>query len=322
MTPNLPSWLQSAINEIINAQSTSDVTASSVQMSQQYRSLKPSRQTIITNQDVAAYLAARLPATYAAVSAALYQTLQRLPSFAPRTMLDIGAGPGTASFAAYEQFKSLKQFSLMDNNTPFLDVARQLIIAAPDVLRAVNITHQNIIAYQEFAQSDLIIAAYALVELPFLAQITIIKHLWAACTGVLLIVEPGTPKAYERLMLLRSELIQNGAFVVAPCTGQGKCTLIAPDWCHFVQRLPRTKAHMAAKQANVPFEDEKFSYLAVSRCESLPKIARILSPPEERKAGIRFKLCTQNGLESCLVPSRDRAEFKKVKKLKWGDEIR
>ena len=39
----------------------------------------------------------------------------------------------------------------------------------------------------------------------------------------------------------------------------------APDWCHFTQRLPRSRAHKQIKGAELPFEDEKFSYVALTR---------------------------------------------------------
>ena len=46
-----------------------------------------------------------------------------------------------------------------------------------------------------------------------------------------------------------------------------------PDWCHFTQRLPRSRAHKQIKGAELPFEDEKFSYVALTRAP----VARI--PP-------------------------------------------
>jgi len=51
---------------------------------------------------VAAYAAARLPACYAAVARVLDELRLRLPGFTPRSMLDFGAGPGTAVWAARE----------------------------------------------------------------------------------------------------------------------------------------------------------------------------------------------------------------------------
>ena len=236
-------------------------------------------------------------------------------------MLDIGAGPGTASFAAQAQLTSLQGFTLLDDNAPFLGIAKQLIAEAPLPLQQAQILDSNIIKSTEFPKSDLIIAGYSLVELPVPVQSSLVQRLWQACTGVLLIVEPGTPKVYQRLMVLRDQLIAQGAYVVAPCMGQGACPLSAPDWCHFSQRLARSRAHMQAKGAHVPFEDEKFSYLAVSRAQIQTSEARTLAPPRESKGAIDFKLCTNNGLENRLVPSSDKQLFKQVRKLGWGDVI-
>ena len=59
----------------------------------------------------------------------------------------------------------------------------------------------------------------------------------------LLIIEPGTPAGYARMIALRSQLIASGAHVAAPCPHQAPCPLATPDWCHFAQRLPRSRAH-------------------------------------------------------------------------------
>ena len=39
------------------------------------------------------------------------------------------------------------------------------------------------------------------------------------------------------------------------------------DWCHFSQRLPRSRDHMLLKDASVPFEDERYSYVVVTQAE-------------------------------------------------------
>lgn len=78
---------------------------------------------------------------------------------------------------------------------------------------------------------------------------------------------------------------------------------------------------MQAKGAHVPFEDEKFSYLAVSRTQSQMSGFRILAPPKESKGAIEFKLCADNGLKNRLIPSRDKQAYKQVRKLGWGDVI-
>jgi ribosomal protein RSM22 (predicted rRNA methylase) len=321
MIPNLPPWLNVAIEFQLQNQRMQALSAASTHITQNYRNFKSSRHAITENIDVAAYLAARLPATYAAIAASLNHVLHRLPEFSPKTMLDIGAGPGTASFAACEQLQSLQYFTLIDDNTYFLNMCEKLILDAPINLQHAQIINANITKATEFPQSELIIAGYSMVELPLHMQLTLVKQLWQACSGILLIVEPGTPKAYSNLMLLRSQLIEAGAYVVAPCVGNYACPLETNDWCHFSQRLPRSRAHMQAKGANVPFEDEKFSYLAVSRTHIKSSEARILAPPQISKVGIEFKLCTKNGLEQLNIPSRDKPAYKHARKLDWGDMI-
>jgi ribosomal protein RSM22 (predicted rRNA methylase) len=46
--------------------------------------------------------------------------------------------------------------------------------------------------------------------------------------------------------------------------------------------------------------------------------ARILSPPAESKADIKFKLCAESGLAQQSIARRDKAEYKRVRKLDWG----
>lgn len=56
----------------------------------------------VVRMQAAAYMAARMPACYAAVFKVLEEVSTRLPAFAPESMLDFGAGPGTAVWAARE----------------------------------------------------------------------------------------------------------------------------------------------------------------------------------------------------------------------------
>ena len=61
--------------------------------------------------DALAYALARMPATYAAVTASLNALREIRPDFAPASLLDVGAGPGTATWAAAEAFPSLQSFA-------------------------------------------------------------------------------------------------------------------------------------------------------------------------------------------------------------------
>ena len=60
--------------------------------------------------DALAYALARMPATYAAITASLDALREIRPDFTPESLLDIGAGPGTATWAAAETWSSLQDF--------------------------------------------------------------------------------------------------------------------------------------------------------------------------------------------------------------------
>jgi ribosomal protein RSM22 (predicted rRNA methylase) len=94
------------------------------------------------------------------------------------------------------------------------------------------------------------------------------------------------------------------------------------DWCHFSVRLARSRAHMHAKGASVPFEDERFSYLVLARDGEASGGGRIIAPPEHAKPGVTFRLCTEQGVERHHVARRQGAAYKRIRKLDWGDVLR
>ncbi len=93
------------------------------------------------------------------------------------------------------------------------------------------------------------------------------------------------------------------------------------DWCHFAVRLPRSRAHMHAKAAKLPFEDEKFAYLALARTGEPTGGARVLAPPQESKAGMTLRLCAGGGLSLEAVPRRDKERYRSLRRAGWGDLI-
>src|SRR4029078_5400434 len=89
------------------------------QLSEAYRGDRISG-TLHMASDLAAkaYLATRLPATYAAVRDAMAKLAEMRPDFAPLTLLDAGAGPGTALWAASDCWPSLEQALLLEASNP------------------------------------------------------------------------------------------------------------------------------------------------------------------------------------------------------------
>jgi ribosomal protein RSM22 (predicted rRNA methylase) len=138
----------------------------------------------------------------------------------------------------------------------------------------------------------------------------------------LLIVEPGTPAGWQRILDARDLLLKQGAHLIAPCPHAQSCPLLAPDWCHFSRRVSRSRAHLQAKGAEVPWEDEKFSYLAVSRNSAALPAARIIASPRAGSGKIELKLCQSDGqARAVLVTKREGDRYKKARRLGWGDPL-
>ena len=309
MNPALPPALTKAIAALLEGVSRKDLARRAGALSDGYRQGRRSS-AVAGEMDVAAYIAARMPATFAATAAVFAAVTQALPDFAPRSLLDVGAGPGTAVFAAREAWPSLSAFTLLEHNAAFRMVAARLLPSARIIAADLG---------ADKPKSDVVVASYVLAELPEASAGATAKHLWESAAQLLVLIEPGTPAGFARVRAARAALIEAGAHVAAPCTHDNVCPMTGDDWCHFSQRLPRSRDHMQAKGANVPFEDERYCYVVVMRQPVAHHAARILSPPLEAKPGLTFKLCDETGLRAQFVATRDKDAYKRVRKHGWGD---
>jgi ribosomal protein RSM22 (predicted rRNA methylase) len=244
------------------------------------------------------------------------------PGFAPNSLLDVGAGPGTATWAAAEAFSSLDNFALLDANRALRALALDLV-SGSGRLRHIGYQHGNArAALAEAPAADLVVASYVIAEIGEAEQAALAELLWAKTSDTLLVVEPGTPAGYARIIALRARLIAAGAHVAAPCPHHRFCPLQPPDWCHFTQRLPRSRAHMQVKGVELPFEDEKFSYVALTRAPVARHPARVLAQPTVSKVEVTAKLCTPDGLVLTRVPHRTKADYARARRWRWGDAVK
>ena len=76
---------------------------------------------------------------------------------------------------------------------------------------------------------------------------------------------------------------------------------------------------MQVKGAELPFEDEKFSYVVLTRTPHGGRFARVLAQPVVSKVDVTAKLCTVQGLEIRKVPHRDKASYARARRWRWGD---
>lgn len=315
----LPPALRMAIDRAVSGIAVSDLAERAANLSSRYRDeRRDGKSYVATREDALAYLATRLPATYAAVRAVLTAVADACPEFAPATALDVGAGPGTALWAAADCWSSLRDVSLTEASPLFAALGQQIAIDAAlprNIWRIADLATDKI----EGAAYDLVTAAYVFNELAPETRPRVLDRLWRATTQIFVIVEPGTPAGWQRVIDARSQLIAAGGHVVAPCPHDHTCPLQPPDWCHFAQRVARSRVHRLTKGATVPWEDEKFSYVAVSRKPLARAAQRVIARPRKAGGHVTLKLCNPDGTASTQVISRRDGElFKHARRCDWG----
>lgn len=317
-TMELPNLLRLGLERELRGRETAALARGAAELSQRYRRSGGGP------VDAAAYAAARMPATYAAAAAALRALAAALPDFSPRTMLDAGAGTGAALWAADATWGSLDSADLLEQSAPMLELGARLTAAAPGVLARARWVRADLAAPGALGggQYDLVTTAYVLGELPEPARPALVAGLWERAAGALLLVEPGTPRGWATIRAAREQLRAAGAHLAAPCPHQGACPMPADpevDWCHFAQRLARTRAHRAAKGAERGFEDEKYAYVAAARRPGAPALARILRHPITHPGRVELALCAGDGLRRIVVTRGDREAWPLARDLAWGD---
>lgn len=291
-------------------------------LSDRYRAeVRDGRLHMAQDMAVRAYLATRLPATYAAVRASLAALNEARPDFTPKTLLDIGAGPGTVLWATMDVWPELEAAVLFEASAAARKVG-ELLAADAMAARTAWLAGDVTTDAADLEPADLVTCAYVLDEIVPASLPKMVDRLWQLAKDTLLIVEPGTPAGWQRILGVRAQLIAAGAHVLAPCPHEAPCPLSPPDWCHFSRRVARSRLHRLAKDAEVPWEDEKFIYIAASRQPATAQAARVIAPPRSGSGKVLLKLCQGDGTAAeRLFTKRDGADFKLTRRLDWGDRV-
>lgn len=272
--------------------------------------------------DVVAYAAYRLPATFAAIYAALNEARKRRSDLRPHSLLDAGSGPGGALWAASELWPELEQVTLLERDEGMITCGKQLARHARSRMVREAIWQQvDLLGQWESKPKDLVLTAYVLNELPASQREHLINKLWSVTADTLVIIEPGTPAGYSHVIQARQQLIVAGANIIAPCPHNLPCPMAGNDWCHFAQRIARTRLQRQVKQATLSYEDEKFSYIAASRTVGSPIQGRVVRHPQIRPGHIQLQLCTPEGLRSSIVTRKDKEAFREARDIAWGDAL-
>ena len=296
-----------------------ELTKAAAAISERYRAERGDGSRLVTKDcETAAYAAVRMPATFAAVGTALSHALAHV-SCTFGTAADIGAGTGAASWAAAELIDSLTLLHCYEREPQMRELGKRFMDEAEFGISTEWYGFDT--AKNTLPRSfDLVMMSYTLNELSESGRDRAVDMLWEKTDKLLLIVEPGTKAGFANIQRARERLIKAGADIACPCPGNGECPLPTDDWCHFTARVQRTKLHKQLKGGDVPYEDEKFSFIAAAKCAVSPCERRILRHPQISGGFVDLRVCTAGGISDIRI-TKSQKDFKKARKSDCGDNI-
>lgn len=314
----IPEFIRETTASLTEKFTPSQLRKASLSLTSAYESNKGDNSRIVTSEELAAaYCAVRMPATYEAVYSALSHAVKN-GQIKINSVLDVGAGTGAAFFAASALF-DISRAVLVEREKNMLSLAGRFCDAGGFKAELIRSDARTFETTEKF---DLVTVSYALNEMDKASREKLLDKLSEYTNKLLLIVEPGTPAAFNLQKEIRRYMAAKGRSLIAPCPGNTVCSLPENDWCHFSCRVQRSKLHKFVKGGDSPFEDEKYTYSAFCFDGSLTACkARVLRHPITDKGKVFLSLCTDNGIKSQTVFKSDKELYKTARKSICGDKL-
>jgi len=286
-----------------------------------------------------AYLLFYWPISYAQARVVLGELAAR-----PRSVLDLGSGPGPFAFAALDAGAS--EVTAADRSKPALALARELAAEAGEGLstREWNLQgdgkHPMSARLGEGERFDVVGLCHALNELfgegeqALERRAALLEEALAIVKpgGSTVVIEPALRDTSRDLLAVRDRIVARGYAVRAPCFYRGSCPALVreSDWCHadHAWRAPSLVEDLA-RAAGLRRESLKMSYLVLApkgeawREPPAGRVFRIVSEPLEGKGRQRYIGCGPEGRVGLALQQKHRtAANAAFFELRRGDVVR
>ena len=315
----IPQELEQAIENEIKDIKINELKTEAEKLSNRYLNEERTGKTLLSKEiEALAYSIMRMPATFGAVTTVLKNTLNIIKNNKFKTLLDIGSGTG-ASIWAVDNLLEVDKIICLEREEAMRKIGQSLL-KDNEKIRDIEWINKDI-TKEELPAADIITMSYVMNELAEENRKNLIEKLLKLNAKLILIIEPGTPEGFKNIKQIQEVALNKGAFIIAPCTSQEKCKLPEDDCCHSTVRVERIKIHKLLKNAELPYEDEKFSYIVISNEKYNLPDSRILRHPIIEKGKIILKLCEKGNIGEKIIVKKDKDKFKIAKKKNCGDEF-
>lgn len=263
---------------------------------------------IDTDLKAKVYAVIRMPATYK-VSVEVFKRIFNLYNPNIESVLDVGSGLGS-------MINALKEYKEVDH-IDALEINNHMINISKEINNNINYLNKDIRS-ENITPHDLVMSSYVLNEIGTRHRKEVMRKMFEATNKLLVVVEPGTPEGFQVIKELRDYALSHNGYIIAPCTHQGHCPM-ANDWCHFLTRVERSKLHKLLKGGDAPYEDEKYSYIAISKEPLQIEGNRILRHPHTYKGMIEVEVCNAQGIYKEQI-RKNHPKYKVIKHLDSNDK--
>lgn len=294
-------------------------------------------QLVYSLAEAGAYLTDHMPGSFAILTRVFAEVEELLPDFTPQSMLDFGAGPCTALFAADNLWGDgvVREVLAVEPSSSMTEVAQAMTKWDP------RVNYRRYLSRgRESAAYDMVVAAGSLncLEDPRERR-SIIRSLWknVADGGLLVVTETGSPLGFELVKEARSVVLVDDLVpgkMVAPCPHAHACPMTGTgNWCHFKQRVQllreQGKAGVLQNHQDIPYSFAVFQKQASVGCSfdqpSPPGTegpwGRLVRKPRKKGGHVILEICSPSGSLDELTVSKSRGKdwYTSARKARWGD---
>ena len=296
------------------------------------------------------YLHCRMPYTYNVAKRISFEIAKRIPDFKPNSVLDYGAGLGSCIWAANDVFSDATRLAAVEPNKDMRRLGKFLTTMGKLDKEILWVESLTMIpgTGSDRGKFDLIFLSHVLQEIST-AKIRqlLLETLFNRLNenGVLVVVEPGSPKGYRFIHDLRKWVIdkpREDASIVSPCPHHMECPMATQrnSWCHFSQLSYKWSRDIFPKLPNQKdIHNEKFCYLVIRKGKTPNAIfksedetdkdveksyfwERIIRPVIKKQRHNIVDLCNSKGKFERRIIAKSHGTlggFKSSKLLNWGD---
>lgn len=263
---------------------------------------------IDTDLKAKVYAVIRMPATYK-VSIEVFKRIFDLYNPTIKSVLDVGSGLGSM-IEALKEYQEVDDIDALEINTHMINISKE-------INENINYINKDIRS-ENISSHDLVMSSYVLNEIGTRHRKEVMRKMFDASNKLLVVVEPGTPEGFQVIKEFRDYALSHGGYIIAPCTHQSRCTM-TNDWCHFLTRVERSKLHKLLKGGDAPYEDEKYSYIAISKKPLQIEGSRILRHPHKYKGMIEVEVCNAEGINKEQI-RKNHPNYKVINHLDSNDK--